>query len=47
MIRYRYEAFEFTGFLSNRVVPASKRSASWIKRLTSPGEVCSTLARGG
>jgi hypothetical protein len=21
MIRYRYEAFEFTGFLSNRVVP--------------------------
>jgi hypothetical protein len=48
MIRYRYAAFEFTGFLSNRVSPGIEAlGVVDVDRLTSPGEACSTLARGG
>jgi len=47
MIRYKYEPFEFTGFLSNRVLPGIEAlGVVNVSRLTSPGEACSTLARG-
>jgi hypothetical protein len=45
MIRYKYEPFEFTGFLSNRVLPGIE-ALGVVDVRRSPGEACSTLARG-